>query len=44
MGTFLCGSKDFIEEAWYYKLQQGGAMHQVGILAAAVVFMRLIIT
>lgn len=38
MGAVLCGSKDFIEEAWYYKLQQGGAMHQVGILAAGCLY------
>lgn len=36
VGTVLCGSKNFIEEAWlHYKPNQGwGAMHQVGALAA----------
>ncbi|MDR5617813.1 threonine aldolase family protein [Arsenophonus sp.] len=38
MGAVLCGSKDFIENAWYYKFQQGGTMHQVGILAAACIY------
>ncbi len=38
MGTVLCGDKHFIEQAWYYKFQQGGAMHQVGILAAACLY------
>lgn len=38
MGAVLCGSKDFIEEAWYYKFQQGGTMHQVGILAAGCLY------
>jgi threonine aldolase len=35
IGTILAGSKEFIEEAWYYKFQQGGSMHQSGILAAS---------
>jgi threonine aldolase len=38
MGAVLCGDKHFIEEAWYYKFQQGGAMHQVGILAAGCIY------
>lgn len=38
MGAVLCGSKDFIDKAWYYKFQQGGTMHQVGILAAACLY------
>jgi threonine aldolase len=38
MGAVLCGDKHFIEEAWYYKFQQGGAMHQVGILAAGCLY------
>ncbi|MEW9824163.1 MAG: GntG family PLP-dependent aldolase [Candidatus Symbiodolus clandestinus] len=38
MGAVLCGDKAFIEEAWYYKFQQGGAMHQVGILAAGCLY------
>jgi threonine aldolase len=38
MGAVLAGSKDFIEEAWYYKFQQGGGMHQAGILAAGCIY------
>uniref|UniRef100_A0A1A9Z2B5 Aromatic amino acid beta-eliminating lyase/threonine aldolase domain-containing protein n=1 Tax=Glossina pallidipes TaxID=7398 RepID=A0A1A9Z2B5_GLOPL len=38
MGAVLCGSKDFIDTAWYYKFQQGGAMHQAGILAAGCLY------
>lgn len=38
MGSVLCGSKSFIDEAWYYKFQQGGSMHQVGILAAGCLY------
>lgn len=38
MGAILAGSKDFIEEAWYYKFQQGGGMHQAGILAAGCLY------
>lgn len=38
VGTVLCGSKEFIDEAWYYKFQQGGAMHQAGILAAGCLY------
>lgn len=38
MGAVLCGSKDFIDIAWYYKFQQGGAMHQAGILAAGCLY------
>lgn len=38
MGAVLCGDKQFIEQAWYYKFQQGGGMHQVGILAAACLY------
>ena len=38
IGAVLAGNKNFIEEAWYYKFQQGGAMHQSGILAAACIF------
>lgn len=38
MGAVLAGSKEFIEEAWYYKFQQGGAMHQVGIMAASCLY------
>ena len=38
MGSVLCGSKSFIDEAWYYKFQHGGTMHQVGILAAGCLY------
>lgn len=35
VGGVLAGSKDFIEEAWYWKHRLGGAMRQAGFLAAA---------
>ncbi len=35
VGAVLAGSKGFIEEAWFYKQQLGGAMRQAGIIAAA---------
>jgi len=38
MGAVLAGSKGFIEEAWYYKFQQGRGMHQAGILAAGCLY------
>ena len=38
VGAVLAGSKDFIEEAWRWKLQFGGAMRQAGIIAAACVY------
>jgi threonine aldolase len=38
MGAVLAGSREFIEEAWYYKFQQGGGMHQAGILAAGCLY------
>ncbi|MSO14541.1 threonine aldolase family protein [Rickettsiales endosymbiont of Trichoplax sp. H2] len=38
IGAILAGSKNFIEKAWYYKFQQGGSLHQSGILAAACIF------
>ncbi len=38
MGAVLAGSKEFIEEAWYYKFQQGGGLHKAGILAAACLY------
>lgn len=38
IGAVLAGSKEFIEEAWYYKFQQGGGMHKAGILAAACLY------
>jgi len=38
IGAVLAGSQSFIEEAWYYKFQQGGGLHQAGILAAACIY------
>lgn len=38
MGSVLCGTQSFVDQAWYYKFQQGGAMHQVGILAAGCLY------
>ena len=34
VGAVLAGSSDFIEDAWHFKQQWGGAMRQSGILAA----------
>jgi threonine aldolase len=38
VGAALAGSKDFIEEAWRWKHQFGGAMRQAGILAAGALY------
>ncbi len=38
VGAALCGSADFIEEAWRWKHQFGGAMRQAGVIAAAAVY------
>lgn len=35
VGAVLCGSRDFVTEAWRWKYRLGGAMRQSGILAAA---------
>lgn len=35
VGSLLCGSEDFIEEAFYRRKIMGGGMRQVGVLAAA---------
>ena len=35
VGAVLCGTKDFIVEAWRWKYRLGGAMRQSGVLAAA---------
>lgn len=35
VGAVLCGTRDFITEAWRWKYRLGGAMRQSGILAAA---------
>lgn len=38
VGAVLCGPADFVEEAWRWKHQFGGAMRQAGIIAAAGVY------
>ncbi|MDP6829762.1 MAG: threonine aldolase family protein [Alphaproteobacteria bacterium] len=38
VGGVLAGSADFIEQAWRFKQQMGGAMRQAGIIAAAGVY------
>ena len=38
LGAVLCGSKDFIGEAWRWKQRLGGAMRQGGICAAACLY------
>lgn len=38
VGAVLAGAKDFIAQAWRYKLLFGGAMRQAGIIAAAGVY------
>ena len=38
VGGVLAGSRAFIEDAWFYKQQLGGAMRQAGIIAAAGVY------
>jgi len=38
VGAALAGSKDFIEQAWRWKHQLGGAMRQAGIIAAGAVY------
>nr|WP_246682975.1 threonine aldolase family protein [Methylobacterium sp. WL9] len=35
VGAVLCGSRDFVVEAWRWKYRLGGAMRQSGVLAAA---------
>lgn len=37
-GAVLAGSRAFIDSAWYYKFQQGGGLHQAGILAAGCLY------
>ncbi|MGG5818683.1 threonine aldolase family protein [Falsiroseomonas sp. HW251] len=34
LGAVLCGSADFIDEAWRWKQRLGGAMRQAGVCAA----------
>jgi threonine aldolase len=38
VGAVLAGSAEFIEEAWRFKQQMGGAMRQAGIIAAGGVY------
>ncbi|GGF92228.1 MULTISPECIES: threonine aldolase family protein [Cysteiniphilum] len=38
MGSVLAGSKAFIDKAWFYKFQQGGVMHQAGLMAAGCIY------
>lgn len=38
VGAVLAGTREFIEEAWRYKQQWGGAMRQSGIIAAACLY------
>ncbi|UCF84751.1 MAG: threonine aldolase family protein, partial [Desulfobacteraceae bacterium] len=38
VGAVLAGSKEFIQEAWRWKQQFGGAMRQAGIIAAGAVY------
>lgn len=38
VGAVLCGSSEFIEQAWSWKQRLGGAMRQSGIVAAAGVY------
>ena len=38
VGAVLCGSTDFIEQAWVWKQRLGGAMRQSGVIAAAGVY------
>ena len=38
VGATLAGSKEFIEEAWRWKHQFGGAMRQAGIIAAGAIY------
>ena len=35
LGAVLCGSEDFIDEAWRWKQRLGGSLRQAGICAAA---------
>jgi threonine aldolase len=38
VGAVLCGSEDFIQDAWTWKYRLGGAMRQSGVLAAAALY------
>jgi threonine aldolase len=38
VGAVLCGTTDFIRDAWTWKYRLGGAMRQSGVLAAAALY------
>ena len=38
VGAVLCGSKDFVTQAWQWKYRLGGAMRQSGVIAAAGIY------
>jgi threonine aldolase len=38
LGAVLCGTHDFIDQAWRWKQRMGGAMRQGGICAAACIY------
>jgi threonine aldolase len=38
LGAVLCGSEDFIDQAWRWKQRLGGSMRQAGICAAACLY------
>ena len=38
LGAVLCGSRDFIDEAWRWKQRLGGAMRQAGLCAAGCLY------
>jgi threonine aldolase len=38
LGAVLCGSHDFIDQAWRWKQRLGGSMRQAGICAAACLY------
>jgi threonine aldolase len=38
LGAVLCGSPDFIDQAWRWKQRLGGSMRQAGICAAACLY------
>jgi threonine aldolase len=38
LGAVLCGSADFIDQAWRWKQRLGGSMRQAGICAAACLY------
>jgi threonine aldolase len=38
LGAVLCGSRDFIDDAWRWKQRLGGAMRQAGLCAAGCLY------